>query len=36
MIQVNLRNVLVILVVVIIGKITAGFIYQKWDLKIPI
>ena len=35
MIQINLRNILIILLVVIIGSLISDFVYRQWRLRIP-
>ncbi len=35
MLQINLRNILIILLVVVIGKLVSDFAYRTWQVRIP-
>jgi len=35
MLQINLRNIIIILLVVVLGKIVSDFTYQAWKFRIP-
>ena len=35
MLDINLRNILIILLVVVIGKLVSDFTYQAWRFRIP-
>ena len=35
MLQINLRNIIIILLVVVLGKIVSDMTYQAWKFRIP-